>query len=117
MDFDVVIVGSGLVGASLALALSTSGLRLAVVEVQPPQPVPETADWDSRIYAISPGSAAFLEGSGIWPQLDGMRVCQVEEMRIFGDDTRAHLDFSAYHAGLRELAFIVENRQLLQAAW
>jgi ubiquinone biosynthesis UbiH/UbiF/VisC/COQ6 family hydroxylase len=36
-------------------------------------------------------------------------------MRIYGDDPRACLDFSAYDAGLRELAFIVEGRALLEA--
>ena len=117
MDFDVVVVGGGLVGASLALALRASGLKLAVVEAQPPQPLADAADWDSRIYAISPGSAAFLEGCGAWSELDRARVSRVEEMHIFGDDARSELDFSAYDAGLRELAFIVENRQLQHALW
>jgi ubiquinone biosynthesis UbiH/UbiF/VisC/COQ6 family hydroxylase len=38
-------------------------------------------------------------------------------MEIFGDDVSARLDFSAYDAGMTELAFIVENRQLQTAAW
>src|SRR5262245_54083681 len=38
-------------------------------------------------------------------------------MRVFGDDARSRLDFSAYEAGLRELAFIVENRLLQHALW
>jgi ubiquinone biosynthesis UbiH/UbiF/VisC/COQ6 family hydroxylase len=117
MDFDVVVIGGGLAGAGLALALGTSGLKLAVVEAQPPQPLPDAADWDSRVYAISPGSAAFLEGCGAWRELDMARVSQVEAMRIFGDDARSELDFSAYDAGLRELAFIVENRRLQHALW
>lgn len=116
MDFDVIIVGSGLVGASLGLALRKTGLKLAVVEARPPQ-ANVTDDWDSRIYAISPGGAAFLEGCGVWGELDRARMCQVEEMRIFGDDVRSQLGFSAYDAGLRELAFIVENRGLQDALW
>jgi 2-octaprenylphenol hydroxylase len=117
MDFDVVVVGSGLVGTSLALALKTAGLKLAVVEAQPPQPVAGAADWDNRVYAISPGSAAFLERCGVWRELDMARVSQVEAMRIVGDDDRSELDFSAYDAGLRELAFIVENRELQRVLW
>jgi 2-octaprenylphenol hydroxylase len=117
MDFDVVVVGSGLVGASLALALGTSGLKLAVIEAQLPRFAVRAAGWDSRVYAISPGAAAFLESCGVWQQLDVARVSQVEEMRIFGDDVRSGIDFSAYNAGLRELAFIVENRELQRVMW
>ena len=117
MDFDVVVVGSGLVGASLALALETAGLNLALIEAQPPQPGAGAADWDSRVYAISPGSAAFLERCGVWQELDMTRVSRVEAMCVFGDDGRSELDFSAYDAGLRELAFIVENRELQRVMW
>lgn len=117
MDFDVVVLGSGLVGASFALALETAGLNLALIEAQPPQPGAGAADWDSRMYAISPGSAAFLEHYGVWQELDMTRVSRVEAMRVFGDDARSELDFSAYDAGLRELAFIVENRELQRVLW
>ncbi len=117
MDFDVIVVGSGLVGASLALALRTAGLTLAVVEAQPPRPATGTGAWDSRVYAISPGSATFLDRCGVWSELAQARVSQVEEMRIFGDDVRSEIGFSAYAAGLRELAFIVENRELQRVLW
>ena len=43
------------------------------------------------------------------------RIAPVEAMLVYGDDPRARLDFSAYEAGLRELAFIVENRRLQHA--
>lgn len=111
-DFDVLIVGGGLVGLALAGALRESGLRLALIEAQAPRKLPAAKTWDSRIYAISPGSAAFLERSGAWPSVPEDRVTRVEEMRIFGDDGRAELHFSAYDSGLRELAFIVENNRL-----
>ncbi len=117
MDFDVVVVGSGLVGASFALALEAAGLNLALIESQPPRAGAGAADWDSRVYAISPGSAAFLERCGVWQALDMTRVSRVEAMRVFGDDGRSKLDFSAYDAGLRELAFIVENRELQRVLW
>ncbi len=117
MDFDVVVVGSGLVGASLALALKAAGLKLAVVETQLPRLAADAGEWDSRVYAISPGSAAFLDYCGVWRELDTPRTSRVEEMHIFGDDPRSEIDFSAYDAGLRELAFIVENRELQRVLW
>ncbi|MGH8684367.1 MAG: UbiH/UbiF family hydroxylase [Nitrosospira sp.] len=117
MKFDVIIIGGGLVGASLALALKGSGLKIALVETRPPSPLPADNSWDSRIYAISPGSARFLQNFGVWQMLGETRITPVYKMAVFGDDSAARLDFSAYDIGLTELAFIVENRQLQVAAW
>lgn len=114
---DVVIVGGGLVGLSLARALADDGLSMALVEPQPPARVPEREGWDNRIYAISPGSASFLSQCGVWEQMPQARVTRVEAMRVCGDDAEACLEFSAYDAGLRELAFIVENGRLQHALW
>jgi ubiquinone biosynthesis UbiH/UbiF/VisC/COQ6 family hydroxylase len=111
---DVAIIGGGLVGASLALALQPAGLNVALVE---PQPAAVTADgdWDSRIYAISPGNAAFLTRLGVWTRLDPQRVQRVETMVISGDRRDSRLQFSAYDAGLPELAYIVESSALQRA--
>lgn len=116
MDFDVVIIGGGLVGASLAAALEHAGLNIALVEGQPGAGRADTTGWDSRIYAVTPGNAAFLESCGAWQALDMARVQAVEQMRVFGDDG-AELDFSAYQIGAPELTFILENRLLQQALW
>ncbi len=119
IKYDVVIIGGGLVGASLAAALKDSGLSLALVEAGSP---PELGDptlannWDSRIYAFSPGSRTFLEQSGAWALLDKSRIAPVEEMRVFGD-TGSKLEFSAYQMGVPELACILENRHLQHALW
>ncbi len=115
MEVDVTIVGAGLVGASLARALARSGLSIALVEGTAP-PV-RTQAWDSRIYTLSPGNAAFLENLGAWGALDRERVCPVRGMRIFGDDGRSQLEFSAYDAGVGELAWVVESGRLAHALW
>jgi ubiquinone biosynthesis UbiH/UbiF/VisC/COQ6 family hydroxylase len=117
MFFDLVIVGAGLVGSSLALALRGSGLSVAVVEPRAPAPLPPDDSWDVRIYAISPGSAGFLGTGGAWERLDPQRVCPVTEMEVFGDDGASRLHFSAYDAGIPELAFMLESRQLQAAIW
>lgn len=117
MEFDVVIIGGGLVGASLAAALKFSGLTLALLEGQPSPTLLEDANnWDSRIYAVTPGNAEFLADCGAWQRMDMSRVQQVEEMRVFGD-TGAELDFSAYQIGAAELTFILESRLLQKALW
>ncbi len=117
MKFDIIVIGGGLVGASMVVALKESGLKIALIESRLPAPPPNDTSWDSRIYAISPGSAAFLQSLGLWQKLEAARVTPVYEMKVFGDDGAARLDFSAYDSGLSELAFIAENRQLQTTVW
>ncbi len=117
ISFDVIILGGGLVGASLAAALAPTGTSIALVEPQPPSPLPAHDSWDSRVYAISPGAAAFLDTCGVWRRLPPECITRIEAMQVYGDDLAARLDFTAYDAGLRELAFIVENRLLQNALW
>lgn len=114
MKCDVAIVGAGLVGAGLAAALHGSGLRVALLDTGPCEP-PWHAAWDARIYAISPGSRDFLAGVGAWAKLPPERVARVAAMHVRGDAPGAEIRFSAYQAGLPELCFIVESREMQRA--
>ena len=114
-QFDIIIVGAGLVGASFAQAMKDSGLKLALVEsMAPAAPAPE---WTSRVYAISPGSIEFLSESGAWQQFDAARIAPVLGMHIYGDDGKATLDFDAHQSGLAELAVIAEVRHMQYGLW
>lgn len=117
MNFDMVVIGGGLVGASLVAALQNSGLKIALVEPHQTAPLPRDDSWDSRVYAISPGSVAFLENLEIWNHMASDRLTPVYEMSVWGDDQAAQINFSAYEMGVSELAFIAENRQLQTAVW
>jgi len=112
--YQVVIVGAGLVGAAAALALGRQGLRVALVERQPPQVPDET--WDTRIYAISPASQRFLERLGAWQRMDASRVQPVYRMDVAGDTSGA-IRLDAYEAGVSHLAAIVESGRLQHALW
>ena len=116
LDFDIVIVGAGLVGASLAASLRGTGLRVAVVEPAAPRKV-EGEAWGSRIYAISPGSVAFLEACGAWQRQDVTRIEPVLDMHVWGDDGASRLDFSSLEVGRSALASIVEGSRLQAALW
>ncbi len=63
--FDVIIVGAGPVGATLALALPDNGLRVGILEARQ-----DTAHGeDTRTLALSYGSKLILQRLNIWPQL------------------------------------------------
>lgn len=113
-EVDVLIAGAGLVGLALAAALAESGLSIALAD-RAPVATPEfpdgSEDWDSRIYAVSPGSAGFLHGLGAWQRLPCERIQAIESMRVEGD-RGGSIGFSAYDLGERALAWIVEERRL-----
>lgn len=113
MDFDIVIVGGGLAGLSLAVALRQSRLSVALVEGRAPS---RPAGWDARVYAVSPANARFLDQIGAWRHLDPARLCPVHGMEIHGDEG-GRLDFSAYDAGADELAWIMEASLMQCELW
>jgi len=116
MRFDLVIVGGGLAGLSLAAALRATPLSIAIVEERPAPAAPRASDWDARIYAISPANQRFFDAIGIWPRLDHGRLAPVQTMEIFGD-AGGRLDFSAYDSGVAELAWIIESSLLGAELW
>src|SRR5215467_1664389 len=64
-DHDIVIIGGGLVGASLAIALDGSGLRVALVEAAPPR-VDRQPSYDERNLALARATVNALDALGIW---------------------------------------------------
>jgi 2-octaprenylphenol hydroxylase len=112
---DLIVVGGGPVGASLACAVR--GLSLALVAEPPPVRAPASAEFDARVYALSPGNVAFLRAIGGWQALAAERLAPVHAMAIYGDDGRARLEFDAMEGGIPELAWIVEDAALQRALW
>lgn len=116
LDFDIVIVGGGLAGTATAAALQGKGYRLALVQPAPPRVLPEN-EWDSRIYAVTPGNLEFLKKIGAWQHLETGRVAAIHAMHVWGDAANSGapaLVFDAYEAGLPELGVIAEESLMLQ---
>ncbi len=112
-SFDVVIVGGGLAGLAFACALRETRLKIALLEQQAPS---RPAGWDSRVYAISPANATFLQDIGVWKHLAVERMESVQAMHITADGG-ARLVFSAYESGVSELAWIVESSLMACELW
>jgi len=112
-QFDLIIVGGGLAGASLALALRHTRLRIALVESQMPT---RSEGWDARVYAISPTNVQFLEHIGAWKHLDRERFAPIRGMQVCGD-AGGEIEFSAYDTGVSELGWIVESSLMACEFW
>ena len=111
--FDLIIVGGGLAGASLAVALRDSRLRIALVEYQPPR---RSDGWDARIYAVSPANVEFLRDIGVWKHLDAARITPIRAMQVFGDGG-GELNFSAFDTAVPDLGCILESSLMACELW
>lgn len=115
--FDIVIVGAGMVGLTLAALLaegrSAGKLRLTVLDSGKPPRFVGSDDVDLRVSAISPGSAEILDRARVWQEIRTMRACPFTAMRVWDADGNADgpetLRFDAADFALPELGHIVEN--------
>ncbi|MDD4926430.1 MAG: FAD-dependent oxidoreductase, partial [Methylotenera sp.] len=107
LKVDVTIVGAGLVGMAAAVALHQAGYEVVLVDSQLPQSNEHQAEWDQRIYAISPKNAQWLMRLGAWQLLDVSRVTEMQAMEIWGDATLEPLQLLADDVNADNLGFIV----------
>ena len=68
VEVEVAIVGGGLVGASLAIALEPLGLRVALIEGVAPQ-ADSQPSFDDRTTALGNGTRRIFESLGVWPDM------------------------------------------------
>ncbi|OWY39521.1 ubiquinone biosynthesis protein UbiH [Xenophilus sp. AP218F] len=113
-QYDVIVVGGGLVGAALALALDAAGKRVALLEGSQAAFGDLEQGWDARIYAISPANRAFLQRLDAWPGSERLGVIAAMDVR---GDNGGRIEFAASDADAEALAWIAENRWLLAALW
>lgn len=114
---EIAIVGGGIVGTALALALIEAGLDVRVIERAAPVVPFDAARLDPRVYAISPASARFLDEVGVWSDVVATRAEPIRDMQVWDQDPQAALRFSAGDAGAPTLGWIVEHRLLAQRLW
>lgn len=114
---EVIVVGGGIAGAALALALSRQGLDVALVERGDRPAAFDPAQYDPRVYALSPGTVRFLDRIGAWSRIAGKRVGPYERMRVWESDPARALEFDAGELGVPELGFIVEENLIRDVLW
>jgi len=116
-QYDIAVVGGGPVGAAAALALHTSGFKVALIERSQPPAAYDSRTYDIRVYAIAPQSMALLERLGVWPRIAAARVSPYRQMRVWVEQADSALCFSAADAGRNELGWIVEYGLIVDALW
>ncbi|MFT7228621.1 MAG: 2-octaprenylphenol hydroxylase [Methylophilaceae bacterium] len=114
--FDVAVVGAGLVGLAAVIALAEQGKRVVLVDAKE-RPDYASSTWDTRIYAITPATEAFLKALGVWAFVNAARINPVKAMALWHEGASDSLNLLADDANLDKLACIVENNQLMHALW
>jgi 2-octaprenyl-3-methyl-6-methoxy-1,4-benzoquinol hydroxylase len=107
-EFDVVVVGGGMVGAAVACCLGGSDLKVAVIESQVPEAFDEQQPHDLRVSALSIASKHILEAVGAWQGILDRRSCAFKRMRVW--ETAGDTTFNSDDIKYPELGHIVENR-------
>ena len=107
-EFDVVIVGGGMVGAAVACGLGGSALKVAVVEQLIPEAFSAEQPHDLRVSALSIASKKILETVGAWDGVISRRFCPFKRMRVW--ETAGDTEFNSDDIDYPELGCIVENR-------
>lgn len=106
---DVVVVGAGIVGATLACTLAQSGLRVAILD----KVAATHATNDPRVSALTLAGARLLQNIGVWSRVDAAHVHAIARMHVWEES--GHIDFTAAEIGAAYLGYVVPNGALLAA--
>lgn len=113
--FDVLIVGGGMVGASLACALGRKPLKIGLIE---PNPALLQGEYgaDGRACAVALGSSWVWQAIGIWPQILA-EATPMHTIQISDQDFPWLIKLQRQQVQESTLGYVVENRVTLAAAW
>jgi len=108
LDYDLAIVGGGIVGLTLACALKDSGLRIALIEAK----VESAAVSRGQAYHVNLLSSRIFEGIGVWPQMRP-EVNPIEQIRLSDQDYSGIVRFGLKDLQTTALGYVSEHRVLL----
>jgi len=116
MNFDIVIVGGGAVGATLALELERLDYRVAVIELRTPS---FASTEPERVIALNYGSRCHLDRLGVWDDVAAGGVGDIKHITVTEPGNRGRVDLNAADSAqenpaMQELGYVVEMGKLLE---
>lgn len=111
---DCIIIGSGLVGSAMAIALAQAGLTVALIDTQ--DPARHVADaYDGRASAISLGSRRILASIGVWDTIEA--ACPIYDIHACDRFSPLHVHYDHRDVGSEPFGHIIENNRLRAALY
>lgn len=114
-EYDVLIVGGGLVGASLACALAPLPLRIGVIEAAAPRGGEDHPGFDARTTALSYSSQQVFSAMGLWPTIARRGVAPIRRIHVSDRGRPGMTRIEAAEMGVEALGYVADN-QVLGAA-
>ena len=108
-EYDLVIVGGGIIGLTLAAALKDSGLSVLLIEAK----VQSAAVAKGQAYAVHMLSALIYQGIGIWEEILP-QIATYRRVRLSDADFPNVVEFSTTDIGTPDLGYVAEHQALLQ---
>jgi 2-octaprenylphenol hydroxylase len=109
-QFDVIIIGAGIVGATAACALGEAGARVALVEARPLAVDVEEGVRDARVFAITRASQRIFEAIGVWDRIIARDAYPFREMEVWDAGGTGVIHFDCADIGEPCLGHMIEPR-------
>jgi len=114
-EFDIIILGGGMIGASLACALAKTDLKIALIDRVKPELDWPIEGYELRVSALTSASQQILEKLGAWEKMHQRRVSPFTDMQVWDATGDGVIKFRSEDIGKPYLGHIVENRVTLGA--
>jgi 2-octaprenylphenol hydroxylase len=110
MKVDIIIVGGGIVGQTVALALAKeTPFSIAILEAKPPQFEWTPASYHHRVSAISLASQRIFQHLNVWDSLKEKRACPFKQIDVIDCYGKGKIQFDSSEIGCDVLGYIIEN--------
>lgn len=111
-SFDVIIVGGGLMGLSLAARLKSTDLSVAILDRAAIAKTFDSSTTDNRVFAITRQSEQFFQRIGVWDAICDKRVSPYSRMQVWDSEGSGQIEFDARDLAQANLGYIIENSVL-----
>ena len=112
-EFDVIVIGGGMVGLAFAIELSQKkNCSIAIIEPNTSNPS-ISKSFHTRVSAITPSSEAYLKSLNIWNGIQRKQVFVAT--KVWDQNSHGRLNFHAKDENMEHLGYIIEN-DLIQSA-
>ncbi|MDH5736113.1 MAG: UbiH/UbiF/VisC/COQ6 family ubiquinone biosynthesis hydroxylase [Gammaproteobacteria bacterium] len=108
--YDVMIIGGGMVGLTLACAMARSRLQVAVIEAHELTDVNKHDDYELRVSAINRASQQIFSNLNAWQGIQSRRLSPYQKMHVWDSTGDGVIDFDAADLGVDMLGHIIENK-------
>ena len=109
-QYDIIIIGGGMVGLTLACALGQNKFKVAVVEAHQPEDINADDQYELRVSAISKSSQQVFKNINTWQGMLNRRACAYQHMHVWDATGGGNIHFDAADLGLDSIGHIIENR-------